>query len=852
MTSPIICTKDPERIMIARLIQSPIVSRILNSHPPETLRSSSCRTVLLLVLLIPNACTWAQGRDETVVKTGDLATDGNGTFSTFSSIQINEMGNASFHGELTGTNLGATDSRGVFFGNNQSVTQVARAGQTVADGNGIFDSFSRFRFNDSNQLAFESTLSGTTGGNGDNQGIFVGNGSTSSLIVRTGQVAPDGNGNFSGFSLSALSSSGDAVFSGIFENTVGGSSNTDIRGFFTGNGGSVNQIARAGQSAPDGNGFFFDLHGGSVNSSGELVFGATFFGTSGGLSDFYGVVHSDGSTLTQLARSGQTTPDGLSTVTRTFGGSINDTGQILNTLEFTDPGGGSDLKGLYRTDSSGTVEIVRTRQLAPDGSEIFQFAGGKMNNNGEVVFTGSHTPQFNDHSIYIGNGTSLNAVVRTGQATPDGNGLFNDFQRKDSQINDAGQVVFGSHLTGTSGGSTDNFGIYTTDGVDMIKVAREGDLVDGSTITSISGLRQTNSLNSKGQIAYGIELADGRQMVRTWTPDLNWRSNANGNWSDGNNWTLGLNPDAVHDVIVAPDTNTIIFGPSNDVTVRNLQLGGGTGDPSLRWGDVKLTANSLSIQNASLIGGGTYDVNSIVNSSGGLVFTKNNMVFNTSSFDNLGTVSAIGGSIIVNGDFQNGSSGLVEIQPDSELGHFLVGGSLINDGTLEIGSTSVVDVHGSYRGEGDVTGTGNLNIFGSLDVGNSAASILVDGVLTLDMDSKSHFELGGTTIGEFDQIYGLDQLNLDGDLEVLLIDGFTLESGMEFVVAEVDGTQNGQFRGLNEGDRIGTFGGVDLLISYAGGDGNDLSFLAVPEPQSVAVLLGTALFLGCRRRRNII
>lgn len=55
-------------------------------------------------------------------------------------------------------------------------------------------------------------------------------------------------------------------------------------------------------------------------------------------------------------------------------------------------------------------------------------------------------------------------IARTGQAAPDGNGKFSSFSFSFNFLshNNAGQATFVASLTGTSGGSTDDSGIFSS------------------------------------------------------------------------------------------------------------------------------------------------------------------------------------------------------------------------------------------------------------------------------------------------------------------------------------------------------------------------------------------------------
>ena len=91
-----------------------------------------------------------------------------------------------------------------------------------------------------------------------------------------------------------------------------------------------------------------------------------------------------------------------------------------------------------------------------------------------------------------------------------------------------------------------------------------------------------------------------------------------------------------------------------------------------------------------------------------------------------------------------------------------------------------------------------------------------------------------------------------GLLNVELLDGFKLERGNRFDFLRVGGTLTGQYDGLGEGGLVGNFGGEELFITYAGGDGNDVALFtnAVPEPTTMLIWSMLAgLGMTVRRRR---
>ena len=93
-------------------------------------------------------------------------------------------------------------------------------------------------------------------------------------------------------------------------------------------------------------------------------------------------------------------------------------------------------------------------------------------------------------------------------------------------------------------------------------------------------------------------------------------------------------------------------------------------------------------------------------------------------------------------------------------------------------------------------------------------------------------------------------VRIDDAGQVIGIDDFELAEEMSFNILRVGGTLTGQYDGLDEGSLVGNFSGQDLFITYAGGDGNDVTLFTVPEPTTVLIWSMLAgLGLAVRRRQ---
>jgi len=459
-----------------------------------------------------------------IVTTDDPAPDGNGRFAAdFESPAININGEVAFSAGLKSTSGGGRDNRGIFLANGTGITQIARGGQPVPGGNGVFRSsplsmsFAPL-LNDAGEVAFWAELSNTSGGTKDNEGVFRGNRNGLLQIVRKGQSTPGGSDSFllpiglvgDGF---ALNSSGQVAFNSPLDDGV----NSEVEGVFRGDGSNLLEIARGSS-----------VLGFALNDAGEVAF-TTYLDESSQEVIFRGTGVAP---AVEMAAEGQIAPDGDGSFVGFYAFALNNNGQIAfrGQVEKADPC--CDFySGLFLTDGTTLAQIVREGQAAPDGNGVFGELGFDrfpMNQSGQVAFLAQFTHTANgdddDHGIFRGNGGALTQIVRDGQASPDGNGKF-AFNETDffsfgiPKLNDAGQVAFGWTLADTANGDEDSTGIFLFDDArGLIQVARKGDPLLGSTITDLDlDFDDATPLNNRGQIAFAFELDDRRAGIAIWS-----------------------------------------------------------------------------------------------------------------------------------------------------------------------------------------------------------------------------------------------------------------------------------------------------------------------------------------------
>ncbi len=338
-----------------------------------------------------------------LARRGDPAPNGNGTFSRFCIPGLldcayiltgpNDSGQVAFVALLSGTAGGPSDDRGIFLADESGIAELLRKGDPAPDGNGTFsDFFSLMGTNNSGQVAFFGVLAGTRGGEGDNEGLYLIDGSGIVQLAREGEPVPDGNGTFSEFfTITAPNQSGQVVFNAELANTSEGES--DIEGVFLTGVFGVVELARSGDPAPDGNGIFNRfLFPRGPNSSGQVAISISLVGTSDGLIDISGIYLADINGIQKLVRGGDPGPGGIGIFLGFVGFGLlglNEGGQVAFLSAIGIRENNTQSRGVFLVDSNGLVNLALQRQQAPpDGTKTFTNFTDLVgpNNNGLVAF----------------------------------------------------------------------------------------------------------------------------------------------------------------------------------------------------------------------------------------------------------------------------------------------------------------------------------------------------------------------------------------------------------------------------------------------------------------------------------
>jgi len=212
----------------------------------------------------------------------------------------------------------------------------------------------------------------------------------------------------------------------------------------------------------------------------------------------------------------------------------------------------------------------------------------------------------------------------------------------------------------------------------------------------------------------------------------------------------------------------------------------------------------------------------------------------TLNVNDYGSVEFQGGSHATFDDLTISSGGLVELsggQLELERLDIQNGGSFdFTDGALR-----------TIQFVGDLAQDGGL-----ITIGNSPGMMDIDGNYLMNAGTLE-IELGGYVAGtEFDFLDVSGTAMLDGQLDVLLIDGFLPETpGDSFTILQADGgitLGSGFAASLPDLSHLGPHSAWQVNVS-----GNSLALSVVPEPSSMtfAGMVGCfGVAVATRRRRN--
>jgi hypothetical protein len=464
-------------------------------------------------------------------------------------------------------------------------------------------------------------------------------------VARTKQTIR-GIGQLTYFSLPAINDSGQTAFYA--------GAGDGITGLYTASGGVVRQIARVGLPAPNGAGNWDYIGQGfynyqpALNSAGQIAF-AGIVGAHSGL------FINSGNSMHEIFGSGIPASDGNGVVAGVGLWGFNDAGQSVVQVGF-----------------NGT-------------------SGADRHNGGKV----------DDSGLYRVSENQAQLLARTATRTPDGTAYFQRFF--DTTMNEKGLVAYLAILGPTPDSFSFDEGIFLTDGIDTVQVARYGGQLGDRYATTLSfGMSASHGqfradsldpsrrpLNNFGQVAFQAQTSSNAETIGLFTPKLRWRSLAGGNWDDRANWTLSIVPYEMHDVVIDPVSATTIQGPAGEGAVRSLLLGPSYGAAATLQlgGAARLRAvesvtvgpqGSLRLDIGAELAAASVINDGLIAGVGVITATVNNRQ---------GTIAPgnVVGTLQIDGDFAQSPGGTLAVQLGDTSDELQVGGdALIGGGALAV------------------------------------------------------------------------------------------------------------------------------------------------------------------------
>ncbi len=823
------------------------------------------------------------------------AAPGGSIFTAFTRPHLNNLGQVAFQATTT-------SGVGVFLHDGATMQSRAVFGGAAAGG-GTFSTFNSITLGNTGTIAFKATTAG-----GPGSGIYLAKNSGISSVALQGSNAP-GGGTFASFvdGDTMVNDLDQVVFQGVTGSAAGIYATDPL--------GQLVKVVRVGETLAGGAGTVasLDLNPGlvgngqirSFSSSGFIVYEAGFTSGSRGLyradvgnaivdtsvgtgSGIYSL--SDGVTRNLFAGKalivGQSGAGNLTL----SGGS-----KIVADRAFIAQESGSS--GLMTINGSGSRLTVNEALVVNAGGDIELLNSGALIVNGSTDINGGVIENLSNGTVSFGTGSSttirnsgkldLNAAAMTidGSRTLTvlSNGLFETAGTL--TVGNAGRVELdGGRLNlgglNASGGEFDfasgrvNFTASTTlDNARLeLMLGSNRELVTGQTISNSSGVMTVSgNLNIAGGSLLGTAASitnSGTMHVRggVVSPSVTFTNSGSGlllvdNGAVVSGQSLLSNSGQIQLQGVSAELAGGTLSNSGVIRgtglVRNNLSNNASGQVNVSAGDSLLFANSSNSNSGliSAVGGQMTFMSAVTNNSGtGLITARDAIMRFNGGLNNNGSLGISFGTADIFGDVRNETGGTINVSGGGQVTFY---DDLIQNNRFFVtsvgGVTSTAVLFGEFSGSGGFTGGGTVFSFGDLRPGNSPASVLYDGDLFLGSTSGTHIELGGTGLGEFDQILVTGDLSLAGNLFVSLIDGFSLGENMEFLIGDIDGTLTGQFAGLGEGDLVGNFGGQNLFVSYRAGGGNGISlFTAIPEPGIAGcfAIAATATVILRRRRRR--
>ena len=538
-------------------------------------------------------------------------------------------------------------------------------------------------------------------------------------------------------------------------------------------------------------------------------------------------------------------------------------------------------------------------------STRFNILGNVTLNGGTLTNSTTDTGSYEGYE-FLGNvtvgGTSASTISSTnGRANHLRGGSTITFDVADATTSSAADLIVSNPLRNGSGDYTGNGSLLKTgSGTMQLNAANT---YSGSTTVS-TGTLILNFGSDVGAIgSSAITVESGANLVLNTGDATGYASSAlltlrgtmtkaTGNFHD----TLNRNVLLDGGTITATDGNATSGGAINLFGNTVTTTTGSTSNINITGSTLQLRTDGASTPVFDVVTNSTLNINAAIdgylgsdssplnkNGGGTMVLLQNNLYNGVTNLNagtvqvgNGGTTGSLGdgavnnnGSLVINrgngyaitnnisgsGSFTQAGSGTTTLSGTTTY----TGATQVSAGTLlvngSIGDSAVTVSPGASLGGSGTIGTGavlnTVTIDGTLSPGNSPGILTIND--NLDLNGSLTLDLLGLNAGsEHDRIILNGAGDLGGTLNPLWGLATPATVNTELILILNDGTDafTGAFTNAADlaqmQDNLGNF----WQVHYSGGDGNDLTLVAVPEPKTMLLgVLGAVSLL--RRRRSV-
>ena len=549
---------------------------------------------------------------------------------------------------------------------------------------------------------------------------------------------------------------------------------------------------------------------------------------------------------------------GIGGPTRTFSGVISEAGNFrmfgIYTLNLT---GNNTYTGRTELDS-GVLRVNSSNNLG--GGEL-EFGGGTLNtistftNSRAVLFGGSHSKaRFDvDTSTTLTQsgqitGAATTTLIKKGGGTlrttaSNGGTFFGDIEIEDGTFDLAGGGDGLSNLTTVTVNSPgiflvnnpDDIGALDGDGsVVLNQILRIGHNDASTTFSGVLsgvglfGKRGAGTVTLTGNNTYtGLTDIDGETLRLSGAGRISNSSNVDialGTTFDLNDVTdtIGALSGSGSVLLGGGGVNAFTIGANNSSGTFGGVISGmgdlvksGTGTQTLTGANTYLGATVVDLGTLTLADGGSISQTSLTINSGG-----------TATLDGAATTWDLSGNLLIgsggDGHLNIDQGATLTVNGSVTLGSTGIAGTLsLDGGTLDNSAGSVIAINtGTLQGQGTLIG----NVFNEDFVapGNSAGILTVTGNFDQNLTGMLSIEIGGTDNSdlfnpEFDLLDISGMADIDGQLELTLINGFTPNATDTFSILS-SSTLAGMFSNVANGARLDlSAGGTgSFQVDYTG------------------------------------